>query len=530
MYFHVLFLCVSFALSFEPLTSSGLIEGNYTYTVANDVATITGFGTSYAGALSVPSTLGGYPVATLGSKAFYNCSKLTSIVIPGSVENIQSQAVYYCSSLSYVAIPSNVSAIGVSPFRDCTSLVGVNVDGHNAYFCSVDGVLFNKSQTALIQYPGGKTGDYAIPYGVKSIGNGAFEFCTKLTNIVISSSVTNLGDGAFTYTSLTNVIIPDGVTAIGNGTFMRCDKLATIVLPESLTSIGSGAFDANAITSLIIPNSVTCIGDGAFSSCVKLTNVVLSANVKMIGKSAFSSCGALRHVDLPDGVISIGEDAFYSCTNLACIIIPDGVTSIGDEAFYACSKLTSVMIPGSVTNIGNSAFRYCNGLTRVTIGGHVANIGQYAFGGCSHLVSVTMGTGVTRLGYAAFANNSKLTSIFFEGDAPTLDGTYVFNSTPCTVYYLSGASGWDVTFGGRPSLCWNPRIQHDAGFGIGADRFGFTIAGTTNIPLVVETSTNLFSRCWTPVMTTNLGAAGSLYFSDPFSPNAATRFYRIVRP
>jgi hypothetical protein len=258
--------------------------------------------------------------------------------------------------------------------------------------------------------------------------------------------------------------------------------------------------------------------------------VVLSAKLNVIGKSVFSSCRALSHLDIPEGVVSIGQGAFYSCTNLAGIMIPDSVTSIGDEVFYSCSKLTSVMIPGSVTNIGNSAFRYCDGLTSVTIGDGVASVGDYAFARCSHLSRVTMGSGVTGIGFAAFADNFRLASVFFEGNAPTLVSTSVFNSSPATVYYLSGTIGWDVTFGGCPSLCWNPRIRHDDCFGFTSDRFGFTIVGTTNIPVVVETSTSLFSGLWTPIMTNYLGAAGSLYFSAPLSPNTGTRFYRIVRP
>jgi len=63
------------------------------------------------------------------------------------------------------------------------------VEALNSFYSSVDGVLFNKSQTTLIQYPGGKAGAYIIPGSVTSIGI-AFSRCTNLTSVTIPSSVT----------------------------------------------------------------------------------------------------------------------------------------------------------------------------------------------------------------------------------------------------------------------------------------------------------------------------------------------------
>ena len=56
----------------------------------------------------------------------------------------------------------------------CTSLTGITVDAFNSFYSSVDGVLFNKSQTTLIQCPGGKAGSYTIPNSVTDIGYHAF--------------------------------------------------------------------------------------------------------------------------------------------------------------------------------------------------------------------------------------------------------------------------------------------------------------------------------------------------------------------
>ena len=66
---------------------------------------------------------------------------------------------------------------------------------NSSVYSSVDGVLFNKSQTTLIQYPGGKAGSYTIPDSVTNIGDYAFQYCTSLTSVTIPNSVTSIGEG-----------------------------------------------------------------------------------------------------------------------------------------------------------------------------------------------------------------------------------------------------------------------------------------------------------------------------------------------
>ena len=137
---------------------------------------------------------------------------------------------------------------------------------------------------------------------------------------------------------------------------------------------------------------------------------------------------------------------------------------------------------------------------------------------------------MTAIGNCAFYKCDNLTGVFFEGNAPARCNGTVFTSSSVKIYYLPGTTGWGTSLGGRPTLCWNPTVQNNVDFGFAANRFGFNVVGTTNIPVVVEATTNLSSGTWTPLLTNTLGTSGSLYFSDPSSTHLPARYYRIVWP
>ena len=158
-----------------------------------------------------------------------------------------------------------------------------------------------------------------------------------------SYSVTGIGE-----CKATDIAIPKKykglpVTSIGNYAFENCTRLTSVVIPDSVTSIGSNAFfSCDSLTSVVIGDSVTSIGDSAFRTCDSLTSVVIPDSVTSIGRYAFENCTSLTSVVIPDSVTSIGSSAFEDCTSLTSVVIPNSVTSIGRYAFYGCTRLTSV--------------------------------------------------------------------------------------------------------------------------------------------------------------------------------------------
>jgi hypothetical protein len=252
-------------------------------------------------------------------------------------------------------------------------LTAITVDASNSVFSSVDGVLFNNSQTTLILWPYGKAGNYTIPDSVTNIGGYAFNGCPGLTNVTIPNSITSIGNFAFYYCSgLTNITIGNSVTSIGDGAFYGCQKLASVRIPNSVTSIGSYAFQScYGLTSVTIGNSVTNIGNEAFRSCTSLTSVTIGNSVTTIGNGAFDGCTRLTSVTLPNSVTSIGIWAFDGCTRLTSVTLPNSVTSIGFWAFYDCTRLTSLYFEGNAPILGsqfsaigsNPTVYYLSGMT-----------------------------------------------------------------------------------------------------------------------------------------------------------------------
>ncbi len=188
------------------------------------------------------------------------------------------------------------------------------------------------------------------------------------TDIIIPSSVTTIGEGAFTKcSSLTSITIPNSVTTIGQESFCGCTSLKSVTIPNSVKSMGNSAFsDCNSLISISMPDSFDFLGDGAFANCTSLTEVTIP-NIKEGGVSMVGGCTALTKVTIPDTVKYIASEMFYGCTALTNITIPNSIKSIYGSAFADCTSLTSINIPNSVTYIGTDAFYGCSKLTSITL-------------------------------------------------------------------------------------------------------------------------------------------------------------------
>ncbi|MDR0304783.1 MAG: leucine-rich repeat protein [Chitinispirillales bacterium] len=302
----------------------------------------------------------------IGDWAFASCKNLSSVTVGSGVEIIGGSAFNGCTALKTITIPANVTFIFPDAFANCDALTEINVAAENNDYTSINGALFNKDKTTLIQYPTCKQGAYTeMPASVTTITNSAFSGCKGLTAITIGENVETIGHYAFFQCEkLASVNLPASVTEIGDCAFKGCESMAELVLGGGVEIIGEWAFaECKNITSVTIPASVTDIGEYTFFNCESMTQLVVGEGVETIGNSAFEGCASLTSANLPQGVTDIGDWAFAGCESLAYLTIPASVTDIGYMAFFNCASLASVKVSwgtvGDLPLIQDDAFREC---------------------------------------------------------------------------------------------------------------------------------------------------------------------------
>lgn len=270
----------------------------------------------------------------IGVVSFSGCSDLDSITFPQNIRSIGASAFTNCVKLVAVEIPSKVNYIGTQAFSGCSALTAINVDAANNSYASIDGVLFKKNISALIQYPAGKSGDsYAIPSSVTTIGATAFVGC-KLTNVNIPANIATIQNQAFAYCSrLTDITFPE--------TKVRWDAVAK----ETDWNINAGNYTVHCadcdITNEMKYFAVTS-SNRASIGYTGAANEHLVIPATFIGSES-NGCDIGREYK----VTNIDGSAFSNCTNLTSVTIPSTVTSVKYQAFYHCANLTNIVFTGT---------------------------------------------------------------------------------------------------------------------------------------------------------------------------------------
>ena len=196
-----------------------------------------------------------------------------------------------------------------------------------------------------------------VTYKVTGVSQWAFGNNSRITSVTLGNNVKTLDEKSFYQSrNMKKVVLGKSVEKIMAYAFDSCDKLTGMQLPESLVEIGECAFSATSITWIAIPDKVTTVGRAAFMSCSELASATIGKGLTTIGDEMFASCSALKSITVPDHEKTIGNKAF-SKAGVETVYIGKGVTSIEKLAFAACKNLKTVYAaPAKPATLGTNVF------------------------------------------------------------------------------------------------------------------------------------------------------------------------------
>ncbi len=351
-------------------------------------------------------------VRIIRSEAFDECVNLEFITLNEGLERIEDSCFEDFNKLETIHIPSTVNYISENAFND-TRLTSITIEESNQYYRLFSGALFTKDLTKLVVFPLHMRGSFTVPSACTSSLYYVFDYAEYLTKINVESGNTIYSsiDGVLYNKNQTAIIrcpqlnpgpvvIPNGVTAIDGNAFFNCECIEWIYVPSSVVnveycgfSIGGNTvlycealskpagWDENFTSSpvvwgalnpsqpidhseyleiddrslvslkntfpggmLFVPEGIIEICTEAFYESISLTCVVFPSSVRYLRESAFDECENLISVILNEGLLIIEDECFEDCTSLKTVYIPSSVTSLSDEAFEGCNGMASIAV------------------------------------------------------------------------------------------------------------------------------------------------------------------------------------------
>ena len=270
-------------------------------------------------------------ITRLGSYFFARLSKMKTITLPDTVEEIGERCFYSTSELEKFDCPENL----------------LTIEHHGFYYSGI--TEFNNNKV------------------LNFIGEEAFMQCTRLTEVTIPASAKN----------------------IGKFPYRNCHKLKKIIIEEGITQFESLIWETTPIEELVIPSTVTSMSLINFNYCAKYTvaednpvycdvdGIVFSKDMKTL--VSYPPSKKALYYKIPSHVTALSQGAFSHSTTLKYLDMSEcKVTSIASQRFNQSRSLINVILPKSITKIDNNAF-YLTSIKNIYVPSYIKTIGASAF-------------------------------------------------------------------------------------------------------------------------------------------------------
>lgn len=294
---------------------------------------------------------------------------------------------FAATEIESVEIPSSVKVLSSGAFKDCAFLLEVIYRAQNAVSQGIsgtafagagaDGAVFTVSEEAVsvpdyLLFSLGEKVNFSTLIlkegALSSIGYLSFAGEAFEGNVTIPSSVSDIGEGAFSQTKLTDISVAEGNKnfASENGVLYTENKLSLVAYPaykaderyvvDGLADEISAYAFAGAAYLKEIEISCARVGDMAFYNCNSLCSVGMLEGVNEIGTGAFSYCGSIKDIACPSSLEKISENAFAYCNALESVTLNEGLKILASYAFAYCPLLGEVTLPSSLESVGEGVF------------------------------------------------------------------------------------------------------------------------------------------------------------------------------
>lgn len=354
-------------------------EGNLTISGSGNMYDYTGSNSPFYNRKDIKSLILSTGITKIGSRAFYNCTEMNSVINRSEALNtIGTYAFYGCSKLE--------------GFHDLSESSNYSVGTYAFYGCSSLTEFPFEKIGVLESYTFSRCGftDLVLPGSITKIYEASFKDCYKLTNVYLCKGIAYV-QGGEKYQSTYNGQVVNGVRM---SPFNGCSSVKVLFCGEEnkpgswgseWNRISQGGYNSSGYS--VPVNYGASLEDYQFG-CKNIDNeksvIVPTGVTKLYGK--FRDNTTIESITLPESYTTIESYAFYGCSNLKEVLLPESLSKIDGYAFYNCTSLVSFNIPNGVTTIGDAAFSGCSNLKEIYVPKSVTNVTSYSFSGYTNSV------------------------------------------------------------------------------------------------------------------------------------------------